>query len=239
MAKSFPPVLITSAVRVSAGQTKLTDESERLSEIANGLRQWIETPGVKQIVICDGSGYDLAGVAKELSRGTGVEIEAIAFVNDANMVREKGKGWGEGEIVKYALSTSEVLSHSLVFAKCTGKLWVSNYLDCLGGFNGTASFDFSGLFSPRFIDTRFYVVGREFYARYLIDAYRTVCDANGFYLEHAFLRSIERSGVSGYAMSPTPRIRGMSGSMARQYEQSAIKGLLRDARSRLIRVVGL
>jgi hypothetical protein len=228
-------VLITTAVQASAPFTRLSDPSARLRETEKGLSRWLSQPGVTHVVVCDGSGFDFRPMLRDLCAGTPVTAESLSFANDAAMVKERGKGWGEGEIVKYALTNSRILDDFSAFAKCTGKLWVPNFSDCLKGFNGTASFDFNGWLTPKFIDTRFYIAQKDFYSRHLIDAHQKVFDSRGFYLEHAFLHALRDFSPSIYVMFPTPRIRGMSGSMAAPYAQSKMKSSLRDIRSYLVR----
>jgi len=234
------PVLITSAVHVSSAQTVYCDEQKRLQETLSGLMHWVATPSVRQVVICDGSGFDFAPALTDLrSAYQHVEIEALTFTNDIDAVRARGKGYGEGEIVNHALVHSRILAAAPAFAKCTGKLWVSNFAKCLRGFNGTAAFDYNGKLTPQFIDTRFYLVDKGFHRDVLAQAYREVDDTSGFYLEHAYQKALASRRLADYVMCPTPRIRGVSGSMGVAYQTQGFKALLRDVRSRLVRGIGI
>ena len=231
------PVLITSAINVSAAKTVLTDVKARLELTLNSVQQWRETPGVSHVIVCDGSGFDLGPhISNMFSNQADVGCEVISFTNDVAGVKAKGKGYGEGEIVNYALQQSQVLKGASHFAKCTGKLWVENFASCLNGFNGLAAFDFRGNFKPVQIDTRFYIVNKEFFVANMAALHHFVDDGNGFYLEHAFRDGLKSRALSDYVMFPTPRIRGISGSMGVRLETSRTKAALRDFRSLMIKL---
>lgn len=231
------PVLITSAINVSAAQTILIDSSIRLDLTLKSIAQWRTTPGVSHVVVCDGSGFDLGPhIGEMFTNQKCVGFEVISFTNDVTGVKAKGKGYGEGEIVNYALQHSKVLKDAKNFAKCTGKLWVENFAACLKEFNGFAAFDFSGKFKPVKIDTRFYIVNKDFYVANMAALHHCVDDSNGFYLEHAFRDGLKSRAVSDYVMYPTPRISGISGSMGLHHETSRTKAALRDFRSLMIKL---
>lgn len=224
------PLLLTSCIIVSAKYTALSETELRLTETIKSLEKWTTTPDIGKIVICDGSGFDITPYVHHL-KDKGIDLEVLTFKNDAAGVLIKGKGYGEGQIVNYALSHSRILSNSTAFAKCTSKLWVSNYSSCIAGFNGRFSFDFNGWLTPKFIDTRFYIAALDQYKKLLSDAHIQVDDDAGYYLEHAFKDALSGVKSLDYAMVPTPRIQGVSGSTAKSYQTSSFKSLLRDARS--------
>jgi len=237
MVKSFNiPILITSAINVSASQTLVNDPNTRLELTIQSIKKWLLLSSANQFVICDGSGFDLNPHINILKiENPSIKFEVIHFINDISGVIAKGKGYGEGEIINYALKHSHILKNASVFAKCTGKLWVENFDNCIKSFNGVSAFDFKGKFTPNRVDTRFYLVNKNFYFLNLAKAHQNVDDENNFYLEHAFKEKLNSVKLSDYVMYPTPRISGISGSTGIQYKQNKFKNLLRDIRSLLIR----
>lgn len=205
------PVLLTSAVRVSARHTALQNADERLRLTLESIALWRSTPGVSVVVVCDGSGVDLSAKVPPAKAGE-ASVECLAFQNDVAAVRQQGKGHGEGQIVTYALRHSQHLGQAQVWAKCTGKLWVENFAECLKGFQGAASFDIRGLRRVRSVDSRFYLVSSAFYAEYLAQAHEQVDDDRGWYLEHCLLQALEVLPIQRYVMVPPPRVAGVSGS---------------------------
>jgi hypothetical protein len=232
------PVLLTSAIKVSAQQTVLTDSDARLALTLQSIEHWRRIPGVRQVVVCDGSGFDLSAHIKGQGAQGLAECEVLAFTNDAAMVKARGKGFGEGQIVQHALAHSRILAGAPSFAKCTGKLWVPNFADCCAHFNGSALFDFRGGLAPDRIDTRFYMVSRSFYDEHLAKAHQLVNDSAGFHLEHAFLQMLGGMPARSFISAVVPRILGVSGSDGTTAQHNALRLLLWTLRNRWVRRFG-
>jgi hypothetical protein len=61
------PVLITSAINVTAPGTKLADPAERLDLTLKGIERWLQNPAVHALVAVDGSGFDYSSQLRELN----------------------------------------------------------------------------------------------------------------------------------------------------------------------------
>ncbi|HGC5044181.1 TPA: hypothetical protein ACIYP2_005853, partial [Escherichia coli] len=124
------PVLVTSCISPNAPLTNLSDENSRLLHTLKAIREL--SKNADSIVICDGSDYDLT---KDIHNDKQIlnkdSIEIIHFKNDTESVKSYGKGYGEGEIIEYALMNSRYLSNAESFAKITSKLYVDNYKQCI------------------------------------------------------------------------------------------------------------
>jgi hypothetical protein len=241
MSQATIPLLITSAVNVTAGKTRLSDPAQRLQKTLEGIARWRRSGAVGRVVVCDGSGVDLSPHVPDADDPrAGVPCEFLHFTNSQDQVRALGKGYGEGEIVRHALAHSPSLANSDRFAKCTGKLWVSNAARCIRLATGRPlAFDYGGVFRPVHLDTRFYVADTMVFRRHLLEAYLAVDETQGHYLEHAYRDALKGYRLSEFAMFPTPRIEGTSGSMNLDHRPRPGKDLLRDARSLLVRTVEL
>lgn len=233
------PVLITSAINVSASHTLLIDADIRLHLTLKSIDHWRSKAMVSYVIVCDGSGYDLKPYIDNSNlENQKAYCEVISFTNNINKVKSKGKGYGEGEIVKYALQKSLILQNANIFAKCTGKLWVENFSECLNSFKQFAVFDIQGWLKIKAIDTRFYIVNKNFYIKYIADLHQNVDDDDGYYLEHAFRDGLKRFKPSEYIMFPTPKVIGVSGSSGSIYKSQRIKSMLRDIRSFILKIWG-
>ena len=213
------PLLITSAVKPSAPFVGLSDIQARLEYLADSIRLW-KASGVAQIVVCDGSVSDIYSRLSELIDLTAPScaIEVLGFVNSLADVERFGKGYGEGEIVKYALRHSNLLSQAAYFAKCTGRLYVSNYWDVLSRFDGDFGASFLGLAClPQYLDTRFYVTSKEFFGARLAEAYRSVNDPIGIYLENVYFAVLINSKNVQWVLRTPPRYVGVSGTCGLPY----------------------
>ena len=234
------PLIITSAINVNAPRTKLGGISDRLHHTLEGLREWVTLRAFRRIIVCDGSGFDIAPYLKQLdeSGDAGLTFESLCFQNDISLVAQRGKGYGEGQIVQHTLNHSRLLADADSFAKCTSKLWVTNAAECVRHYNGTAALNLSGGFSPKYVDTRFYIFSKAFYASHLSDCHRTVDEDHGYFLEHRFLESIKDTRMYRNTLYPTPTIRGVSGSMGTPYQTSRRNNLMKDFRNTVLCFAG-
>lgn len=228
MQSGLPPLLVTSAVRVSAPFVVLSDADRRIELTIHALAQWLAIAPDLTIVLCDGSNFDFSEIVRE--RFPAANIECLSFSNDARKVALYGKGFGEGEIVNYALEHSHILRDAEVFAKCTSKLWVGNFVKIMRHWNHEFQFELKirhqlsirRIVSTAF-DSRFYIIKKELYVKHFLEAYRDVRDEEGYYLEHSFHDILINNGFSIYkGLFPIPPfVEGVSGTRANKYAPEA------------------
>ena len=241
MSSSTPTLLLTSSIFVSAPFVVLADPGKRVELTIESIKQWIIIAGDLNIVICDGSGYDFTkDVAERFPQS---KIECISFKNDVDLVSAYGKGYGEGEIIQYALAQSEYLKHSDYFVKCTSKLWVNNFPVIFKHWNNIFQCQF-GLVSPKtfknaiphFLDTRFYIANKNYYIEHFGNAYKNVRDQDGYYLEHCFRDVVVNNKLQASSiLFPTPpRLEGVSGTSGETYRAAnPIKARFKNFKTRL------
>jgi hypothetical protein len=171
----------------------LKNESSRIFHTLESIHRWGCISPQSQFVICDGSGFDFTNLIEE--RFPHLQVECIHFMNDPSLVQHYGKGYGESEIIQYALMHSRVLKNANYFAKCTAKLWVDNFIACLDEWNGRflCKAYFSNVFSFKsasleYIDTRFYIVDKYFYLAKLANLYVNINSNRSESIEEKFLK---------------------------------------------------
>jgi hypothetical protein len=235
-----PPILLTSAVRVSAPYTKLVDEKERVALTIESIEKWLFIDKNLRIVLCDGSGYDFSKIVSESFPGA--NIECLYFNNNRDLVLAYGKGFGEGEIVQYAIDNSKHLRNSEYFAKCTSKLWVPNFFQLLVDWNGQLLCDCGFTFKNKYwatsfdyVDTKFYIVSKAFYLENLARAHTNVRDHDGHSLEVCFRDEILTRKIGGVMFNHRPLYGGVSGSSATRYR--ATNGFRDKIKYRIRRVL--
>jgi hypothetical protein len=181
-----------------------------------------------KFIVCDGSGFDFSILVKE--RLPELNIECLAFMNDPDLVKIRGKGFGEGEIIRYALEHSCYLRQSTWFAKCTAKLWVDNFQQCIAQWNGKflCKAYFSNVFSINktsleYIDTRFYLADKSFYAKYFSGCHLNLDISSGISIEENFLGVLKKEGLKKILFRLPPVIAGVGGGSGKYYNASAIR----------------
>ena len=122
------PLLLTSSVVAHDPSVALSDTQTRKLLTIRSINEWLRVDPSIAIVICDGSNYDFAPEITLLFPQA--KIECLHFENTQVEVEKYGRGFGEGEIIRFALAHSKFIQEAQCFAKCTAKLWVENFEDC-------------------------------------------------------------------------------------------------------------
>lgn len=234
MKSNLPPILLTSAVIVTDHSGTLNDANSRIKYTIESIDKWLAISENLRLVICDGSGFDFSKIVFE--KFPEANIECLYFENNKELVALYGKGYGEGEIVKYALLHSAYLKEAEFFAKCTSKLWVQNFFECLEYWNGTflCKGYFSNVFSFKktqfsYVDTRFYLVNKTFYLKNLVSAYLNVGGEQGLSLEHCFRDVILKEQYKKILFNVHPDICGVGGGSGIYYKKNNLKRRIKEA----------
>lgn len=235
----FPSILLTSSVIAMDPSVALKSQDSRIFHTIESIEKWGEISPKSQFVICDGSGFDFSPLLKK--RLPSLNIECIHFMNDEELIKKHGKGYGEGEIIRYALENSRVLQEADWFVKCTAKLWVDNFISCLNQWNGNflCKAFFSNVFSCKatnleYIDTRFYMVNKEFYQEYFSNVYVNLGIDDGSSIEAEFLKIAREKGLKKFLFSVSPIISGVGGGSGKYYNTSLIRRVKEMIRTRLV-----
>jgi len=222
---TIPPILITTCISSSDPFTNLNDPKKRLFHVLEGIEKWLEINPDLRLVLCDGSNFDFSPIIK--IKFPNANIECLYHQNSIKEIIKQGKGYGEGEIVKFALSNSKFLAASDVFIKCTGKLWVTNFCNCLNEWNGKFMADahFSNIFNFRstkieYVDTRFYIVEKQFYIENFLNEYLITGFQKNRSLENIFLNAVESLNLKNFIFSINPIICGVGGGSGEYYKNN-------------------
>lgn len=223
-------LLITGTIKPASGvpSLTLTDSDERLKQYISSIEYFLLKTSINEIVFCDNSNCsegcfaDLYLLAKRMNK----KIEILSFKGNNKKVSVKGKGYGEGEIIEYAMNNSSLIKNSSFFMKITGRLVVENINDIVARLNPTVFY--INMFNKIRVDTRLYAMPVEFYRKWFLDAKEYVCDAEGYYIEHVFTDIIRKNKVCCRNFPKYPRYIGKSGSTGREYTYSKVKCYMKD-----------
>ena len=237
------PVLLTSSVVAHDTRVALTDTQQRIELALESVAQWLAVDPRIRLVLCDGSNFDFSAIVAE--RFSHAQIECLFFENDQHAVRLHGRGFGEGEIVRHAIQHSRLIHQAGAFAKCTSKLWVSNYAQCLQHWNQTflCKAVFDNVFSPfkstrlSYIDTRFYMATLAFYQQHFALAHQHIDVDAGKGLEDCFTDVFLQQHLMGCAMPVAPVIDGVGGGIGKYYKNPLKRRLKEKLRLRLVRAL--
>lgn len=197
--------------------TTLSNQDERKKQYVNAIQYYLFHTDF-QIVFTENSGTDISHLFKDAIESG--RMEYLTFVG--NQDKERGKGYGECEIIEFALNNSKYIisSKDKRIVKITGRLIVKNITEIIKWHYL--------LFSKRtifcainselsFPDSRFIIAPISFY-RCFLNFKETINDSKDYYFEHALCDTIKKE--INYPFSPfllMPCIEGVSGSTGEIY----------------------
>lgn len=215
-------ILLTSCVNPNGMPfTALSDINVRKQQYLAALRFYVNNTSMP-IVYVDNSNVDIneynvfSNIAED-------RIELLSF--DGNHDKEHGKGFGELEIIDYAIKYSRIINNNknVSLIKITGRLVIVNIASILKQLKYyilpssksvicSMNSDFS------MADSRLLIAPLNFYKR-LIDNRMAINDSEDVYLEHILCSLIKNQDI--YAFHPfftEPQYQGVSGSTNKTYE---------------------
>jgi hypothetical protein len=206
--------------------TKLLNKKERLNQYLNALKKYILYSDFDIIIFCENSRYahdysELGRLAKE----RGKILETIVFLGNKKEVLNRGKGYGEGEIIDYALRHSKHLEKpEQTFYKITGRIFVKNINKLLKKSNKEIYFFSVG---KNHCVTLFFKCSVGFYRKNLFGAGKECDEFKGIHLENVFFNRLVKNKNLISRMSEYPLYEGISGTNSTPYK-NGLKWFLRN-----------
>ena len=206
-------VLITTALHPPDGIfcLAMNDIAKRRITSKGAVFFW-SALGIKKIVVADATGQVFLDRSEvRMLNQIGVEIEQIHYVQNHDLVIERGKGYGEGALIKFALENSRLLKGEVSFFKCTGKVYCRNFIDI---FELIDKNNINNIFwryiLEEAMDTRFFYVSKEFCREFLLPVYENINDRKHVTAEISILKMASETLVKGTLTRPL--LSGFSGS---------------------------
>jgi hypothetical protein len=220
------PLLLTSSVIAYDTGVKLKNTDDRIRLAMESVAEWLRIDPALTLVMCDGSNFDFSTLVSKYFPNA--KIECLSFENNQDKVRKYGRGYGEGEIVRFAVDHSQLINQAGCFAKCTSKLWVSNYKAILDVWTGDLLLKgvFENVFLPfkktqfSYIDTRFYMTSVSMYQQLFHQAHFRIDVDKHYGLENSFTDIFLESNLR-HVLSPiAPKICGVGGGTGKYYKST-------------------
>ena len=210
-------LLITGCINVSKDMiyTTIKDKDRRLNGYKQTVKWAIKETNFDKIIFCENSNYNFdKNCYEKLAKEYNKEFEYLTFKGDTSTTNKKGKGYGEGEIIKYVLNNSKLMKDEDYFYKLTGRLKIININDIINSSKKTF-FVRSKLANA--VDLRFYGIQKKIFLEVLYDSYINVDDPNYYYLEHVYYDELKKHKVKYRTFCRRPIFAGFSGSTGEKY----------------------
>lgn len=217
------PLLITTALQPPANiyVLKMTLVEKRVGLAKAAVFFWAGL-GMKRIVVADATEKTLlTDEDVRMLSAMGVEIEQICYRQNDEIVIEKGKGRGEGDLINFALRNSAILRDSSHFYKCTGKAYCRNFvaIESVVRQNRLHNVFWQEPLKDT-VDTRFFYCSKHFCEQFLLPAYETIDDPRGTSAEHVVYELVRLKLTYGHSVRPL--ISGFSGSLDRPHPDHSL-----------------
>jgi len=217
------PLLITTAIQPPANVyvLKMTLVEKRVGLAKAAVFFWAGL-GMKRIVVADATEKTLlTDEDVRMLSAMGVELEQIRYRQNDKIVVEKGKGYGEGALINFALRNSTLLRDANHFYKCTGKTYCRNFaaIDGVIRQNSIQNVFWQEPLKDS-IDTRFFYTSKHFCEHFLLPSYETIDDRGGVPAEHVVYELVRSKLTYGHSFRPL--LAGFSGSLDRPYPDHSL-----------------
>ena len=217
-------------------QLVVRDEKERLEQYLKGLRFLIDSEAFSKIIFAENSNYggNTFDPLQQTAREHQIDFEYLSFQGDTEQTCFHGKGYGEGEIMKYVFEHSELLKNESYFVKITGRLLIDNIARLTSQLEKSRTyFNISNATRRDIYDTRIYAMPVKQFEEYFVNEYIGVMDRDGVFLEHVYTNILKEHKIYVNNFPKYPRIRGISGSGGLTYGYSEWKCKVKDLLCRM------
>lgn len=215
----------------------LKSQEERKKQYLQSIRYYIENTNVINIVFCDNSGAEPDLALINLANDKGKNFEWLSFNGDLKKSVECGKGYGEGEILKYAMQNSKIIMDCEIIIKITGRMIVKNINSILFLMHYGENYFYPVVEEggKPFVCTKIFIVKKGVFSNSFVDSFIDVKDDCHNYIEHVYAKVILNSQCSYKILPLNPMILGMSGTTGEMYKPSLIKQLWYDFRMHIFK----
>lgn len=233
-------LIITTTLYVNSNFTVVTDPAVRKKQYIDSILFYMQTELIDSIIICDNSNYDFSQceeIQDALKKYKHNKIEILHFSGDVPNIMKQGKGYGEGEIMAYIFTHSKLLQNTSSFFKVTGRVNVLNIDLVIRNVNPAHNCFQIMSFNPwgnvKKVESRFYHCTKATFSEHLLNAYKEVNDAQGYYLEHAYYDHLVQGKVVYRRFKRLPYFEGISGSTG----ETLAPGKLRWLKERMANII--
>lgn len=215
-------ILLTGCINPNGMSfTTLTDISIRINQYIAAINFYLQNTDLP-IVFVENSDTDLRNYTNSFTSEKKIEI--LSFKGNNN--KERGKGYGEAEIIEYALNNSRIIKSkkNCNIIKITGRLIIKNIVSVINQRffsqrKKSIIVSFNSDFS--FADSRIIIAPKAFYLSFLINK-EEINDSDNHYFEIVLSDTIKKEATFHfYPFYIEPQIYGQSGTTSEIYHPHA------------------
>ena len=206
-------ILLTGCINPNGMSfTQLTDVNERQKQYYDAIHYYIKETNCK-IIFCENSNTAINYLFDNNCDSNRLEI--LTFRGNQN--KQRGKGYGEAEIIEYAFQKSDWLKEEKIVVKITGRLIINNIKQIVKSLKSEKDFITCSFHSDlKFADSRIICATSSFYKE-LYNKRNLINDSCGVFFEHILCSTVLESPLPFIPFSEEPIISGVSGTTGQTY----------------------
>ena len=235
-------VLIFITATFDSGKTpqvKRINPEERKQDYLTAFRMWMSLNCKADIVFCENSNADLSSFREVAAKqGDDSTIRLISFAGNAG-AQQKGKGYGEIEMLRYAFDTIPELRDYRYIVKVSGRYRVKNgdkVIERIRQMSADLICDIHA--NLTYGDTRTVAFKPQIALAHLIPYQDELDETRGVIIEHLMARCLHRTLLAGGSWAPlpcTPICDGISGSWNTPQRDTLLYRIKQDIKRKLAR----
>lgn len=198
----------------------IADPILRWTQYQEAVTFWLEHPSVGSVALFENSGFPVDfSTLEDTAERRGKPLEVVSYNGNVG-TSEKGRGYGEGEILNRAVSESQLIRQHESFFKVTGRFKVTNFtrLESSSRKHPVVVNERS-LRRRRWVDTRFFKMTADFYQTHLSMVHHEAQSID-YVLGEGYARALHPLGVPAFRFPV--RVVGVAGNGS-QYNDSTLK----------------
>lgn len=208
--------------------------SDRLKQYEDAIEFYLSCEQITSIVFCDNSNY-CYNFHDEIEKAAkiGKRLEIIHFAGDEKMIKIRGKGYGEAELIDFLCDNSSLFNREPFFYKVTGRLIVKN-IDQIIKKNGLEKIRINrNIYENNSFDTRLWGIHTETYKKYFYGKKNLMSDKAIRYIEHVYKSIIDKNKLNCSCHRLFPQIKGISGTAGFMYKNLWVENVMSNALCRI------
>ncbi len=210
---------------------KRTDPGLREKDYYNAINKWLSLDF--PVVFCDNSNFK----SDKINNIKNPNFELLQYKENYDLT-EKGKGYGEFQIMKFAMAHSLRMKKYDYIVKITGRLYVRNLLKIIKKID-TVNFDIVAPLENnlKWSDSRLIIFQKNFFSDYFNKYGEQINDSTGNCFERALAKAIHAllSDDKNWEMLPIfPNYEGYSGTYNKKYHKLTLNTIEKIFRFPLI-----
>lgn len=220
---SVASALIVMTATIDPGRLDnlvLTDPQLRWHQYQESLRFWLSHPSVENVVFFENSGCGVDfSPTQEMAMRLHKRLEIVTYKGNEG-TSERGRGYGEGELLNRALNQSYLIRDRESFFKVTGRFKVLNfaYLEASSRHHPVVV-NARSLRKRQWVDTRFFKMTPEFYRKHLEHVHQEA-ESIDYVLGEGYARALH--GLKLPAFRVPIQVVGTAGN-GNYYQDSSVK----------------